>query len=115
MMLQKMNLITLILLTTVITLTGCNQTNLGTGTVPEERVGLEGEYDESGLAKRVLKAFKDDANLAGIETIYVAQTGSTIVLKGTAPNAEILNQMVTVAEAVEGVSQVETNQVTVRP
>ncbi len=112
---QSTNLIIITVLTTVVALTGCNHTNTGTGTIPEERVGLEGEYDKSGLAKRVVKAFEADANLAAIETVYVAQTGSTIVFKGTAPNAEVLSQMVSVAEGVEGVSQVETDQVTVRP
>jgi osmotically-inducible protein OsmY len=115
MRLAKTNFIIITLLMTLVPLVGCNHTNLGTGTTPQERVGLDGEYDQSGLAKRVVQAFKEDANLAGIETVYVAQTGSKIVLKGTAPNADVLNQMVSVAQTVEGVSQVETSQVTVRP
>ncbi|MGB3533607.1 MAG: BON domain-containing protein [Microcoleaceae cyanobacterium] len=108
------NLIPVTLLAAVITLTGCNHTNLGTGTVPDERVGLDGEYDDSGLAKRVVEAFEADSDLAAIETVYVAQTGKTVVLKGTAPSAEILDKMVSVAETVDGVGTVETSQVTVR-
>jgi|GEM_PF-6896345 osmotically-inducible protein OsmY len=112
---QKTHLIIITLLIALVPLAGCNHTNLGTGTTPQERVGLDGEYDQSGLAKRVVQGFREDSNLAGIQTVYVAQSGSTIVLKGTAPNAEVLNQMVSVAQTVEGVSQVETSQVTVRP
>ena len=115
MMKRQIYLITICLVTAVMTLSACNQTNLGTKNIPEERVGLEGEYDESGLAKRVVKAFKTDSDLATIKTVYVAQTGSTIVLKGTAPNSEILDKMVTVAQTVDGVTQVKTEQVTVSP
>lgn len=112
---RKVDLITICLFTAVVTLSACNQTNLGTGNIPKERVGLEGEYDESGLAKQVVKAFQADSDLATIKTVYAAQTGSTIVLKGTIPNSELLDKMVTVAQKIDGVTQVETDQVTVRP
>lgn len=111
----QLSIIPLLTLTTLMTLAGCNHTNTGTGTVPAERVGLDGEYDQSGLAKRVVQAFEADSELAAIETVYVAQSGKIVILKGTIPNAETLDQMVEVANNVEGVSQVETDQVTVRP
>lgn len=81
--------------------------------IPPERVGLNGEYDQSGLAKRVAKAFDDDAQLDDVETLWVAQTGSTVVLKGKAPNQEILNKCVSVARSVDGASSVDTSQVTI--
>jgi len=76
-------------------------------------VGLSGEYDQSGLAKRVALAFDQDSDLADIDTVYVAQTGSVVVLKGQAPSQETLNQMVAVALDVNGATNVETEQVTV--
>lgn len=82
-------------------------------TIPPERVGLTGEYDQSGLAKRVALAFDQDPNLDDINTLYVAQTGGTVVLKGQVPSQEILTQMVSVARSVEGATGVETNQVTI--
>jgi osmotically-inducible protein OsmY len=82
-------------------------------TIPPERVGLTGEYDQSGLAKRVALAFDQDPNLDDINTLYVAQTGGTVVLKGQVPSQEILNQMVSVARSVEGATGVETDQVTI--
>ncbi|MEW5856378.1 MAG: BON domain-containing protein [Cyanobacteriota bacterium] len=82
-------------------------------TIPPERVGLTGEYDQSGLAKRVALAFDQNPNLDDINTLYVAQTGGTVVLKGQVPSQEILNQMVSVARSVEGATGVETNQVTI--
>jgi osmotically-inducible protein OsmY len=81
--------------------------------IPPERMGLSGEYDQSGLAKRVALAFDLDPNLDDIETIYVAQTSGTVVLKGKAPSQDLLNKMVSVAKTVSGATAVETNQVTI--
>lgn len=81
--------------------------------IAPERVGLNGEYDESGLAKRVALAFDQDAGLTDVDTLWVAQTGGTVVLKGTVPSQDILNQMVSVAEGVNGATSVNTDQVTV--
>ncbi len=84
-----------------------------TQTVPPERVGLHGEYDQSGLAKRVALAFDEQADLTDIDTLWVAQTGSTVVLKGKVPNQTILNRMVTVARSVSGATGVDTTQVSI--
>lgn len=84
-----------------------------TESIPPERVGLHGEYDQSGLAKRVALAFDQDPELDDINTLYVAQTGGTVVLKGKVPSQEILNKMVSVARGVNGATAVETNQVTI--
>jgi osmotically-inducible protein OsmY len=82
-----------------------------TSEVAPERVGLNGEYDQSGLAKRVALAFDQDPDLDDIDTLWVAQTSSTVVLKGKAPNQQILNKMVSVARGVDGATDVDTNQV----
>ncbi|MUH01672.1 phospholipid-binding protein [Scytonema sp. UIC 10036] len=84
-----------------------------TETVPPERVGLNGEYDQSGLAKRVALAFDQDNQLDDIDTLWVAQTGSTVVLKGKVPSQDILQKMVSVASSVNGATNVDTSQVTV--
>jgi osmotically-inducible protein OsmY len=84
-----------------------------TQTIPPERMGLNGEYDQSGLAKRVAQAFDANPDVADIETVYVAQHGTTVVLKGTVPSQEIITKLVTIAKSVNGATGVETNQVTV--
>ena len=84
-----------------------------TQAIPPERVGLNGEYDQSGLAKRVALAFDQDSQLDDINTLYVAQTGSSVVLKGKVPSQDILNKMIQVARSVNGATSVETNQVTI--
>ena len=71
------------------------------------KVGLDGQFDESGLAKRVAKAF-DDANLSDDVGLWVAQTGSTVVLKYN-PDAEgVLEQAKKIAMGVDGATDVTT-------
>ncbi len=82
-----------------------------TESIPPERMGLSGEYDQSGLAKRVALEFDEEPDLDDIDTIYVAQTGSVVVLKGKAPNQQVLNKMVSVAQRVNGATEVNTDQV----
>jgi hypothetical protein len=80
--------------------------------IPPERVGLNGEYDQSGLAKRVAKAF-DEAGFDDHQTVWIAQTGTTVVLKGKCHDQDLLNKMVSIARGVKGAAAVETNQVTI--
>ncbi|WP_341526323.1 phospholipid-binding protein [Nostoc sp. UHCC 0302] len=84
-----------------------------TQSIPPERLGLNGEYDQSGLAKRVALAFDQDPQLDDVNTLWVAQTGSTVVLKGKVPSQDILNKMVSVASSVNGATNVDTTQATI--
>jgi osmotically-inducible protein OsmY len=84
-----------------------------TQSIPPERVGLNGEYDQSGLAKRVALAFDQDPQLDDVNTLWVAQTSSTVVLKGKVPSQDILQKMVSVARGVNGATAVDTSQVEV--
>lgn len=71
------------------------------------KVGLDGEFDDSGLAKRVAKAL-DDAGISDSVGLWVAQSGSTVVLKYN-PDAEgVLEKAKKVASGVEGASSVTT-------
>ncbi len=79
--------------------------------IPPERVGLSGEYDQSGLAKRVALAFDQDSEVADVDHVYVAQTGSTVVLKGQAPSQAIINRLIEIANGVNGASAVDVDQV----
>jgi osmotically-inducible protein OsmY len=75
--------------------------------IPPEKVGLDGSFDESGLAKRVAKAL-DDAGISDTVGLWVAQTGSTVVLKYN-PDAEgVLQQAKQVAQGVDGATAVNT-------
>ncbi|MEO0540763.1 MAG: BON domain-containing protein [Cyanobacteria bacterium P01_A01_bin.105] len=79
--------------------------------IPDYRIGLTGEYDESGLAKRVALAFDEDSQLDDVDTLWVAQLSGTVVLKGKVPSQDILDKMVKVARDVDGADAVDTKQV----
>ena len=75
--------------------------------IPPEKVGLDGQFDESGLAKRVAKAL-DDANISDDVGLWVAQTGSTVVLKYNSDAESILSKAEQVARGVDGAERVQT-------
>ncbi|MBW4594047.1 MAG: BON domain-containing protein [Brasilonema angustatum HA4187-MV1] len=85
----------------------------GEESIAPERLGLNGEYDQSGLAKRVALAFDEDGSFDDIDSLYVAQTGGTVVLKGSVPSQDILDQLVQVAQGVTGATDVQSDQVSV--
>lgn len=75
--------------------------------IPPEKVGLDGNFDESGLAKRVAKAL-DDANISDDVGLWVAQKGSTVVLKYNEDAKSILSRAEQIAKGVEGADACET-------
>ena len=79
-----------------------------------ERTGIDGEYDSSGLAKRVAKALAQDSALSDISTVYVAQNDNKIILKGTVPDTNLRDRLMTVAQKVRGVSEVDMSQISIR-
>jgi len=81
--------------------------------IPAERLGLNGEYDASGLAKRVALAFDEDGRFDDVDSLYVAQLGSTVILKGEISSQEILDLLVDVAKGVTGATDVVIDQVDV--
>ncbi len=80
---------------------------------PDYKIGVDGDFDESGLAKRVALAFDEDNQLDDIDTLWVAQLSGTVVLKGKVPSQDILDKMVRVAKGVDGTDAVDTKQVEV--
>ena len=75
--------------------------------IPPEKVGLDGKFDQSGLAKRVAQAL-DDANIADNVGLWVAQAGSTVVLKYNEDARGILAKAEQIAKGVDGATAVET-------
>lgn len=81
--------------------------------VPAEKAGLDGEFDDSGLAKRVALAFDKDPLLDDVGTLWVAQLSSKVVLKGKVPSDDYLKKAVAIAGGVSGATEVDSSQVTV--
>jgi len=82
-------------------------------TIPPERVGLDGQYDESGLAKRVAAAFDLDPETADLDSVWVAQLSGTVVLKGSVPSQADLDNLIAIADDVFGSTGIQTDEVTV--
>lgn len=82
--------------------------------IPPERVGLDGEYDHSGLAKRVLQAFQAEFSVEELAGVRVMQRGKVVVLMGNVDNARTLNRLISIALRAEGAIEVETNGVRLR-
>ena len=83
------------------------------GDIPDCKIGLEGEFDESGLAKRVALAHDNDSQLDDEERLWVAQLSSKGVLKGEVANQTTLDKMVSVAKGVKGCTDVDASAVKV--
>lgn len=79
--------------------------------IPPERIGLHGEYDHSGLVKRVEQAFRQHFQLAELEHLSIMQRGSVVVLAGWVLNQAQLDQLVTIALSLQGANYVETHDV----
>ena len=75
--------------------------------ISPEKVGLDGKFDESGLAKRVALAL-DEANISDNVGLWVAQTGSTVILKYNPDAESILSKAEQVAKGVDGADAVQT-------
>ncbi|MFQ4139792.1 BON domain-containing protein [Nodosilinea sp. PGN35] len=80
---------------------------------PPERMGLEGEYDDYGLVRRVAHALEQDPQLAAVDTVTLAQYGSTVALAGRVGDRVLLERIVTIARAVDGTRAVDSDQVAV--
>lgn len=82
-------------------------------TIPPERIGLAGEYDHKGLAKRVSHVLHQHFEQEEIQDIRVSQRGAVVLLVGEIPNQRLLIKLVNIAMTVEGAVDVEINGVSV--
>lgn len=82
-------------------------------TIPPERIGLRGEYDHNGLAKRVALAFSQNLEPDEIRKLRVTQRGAVVVLMGSISSQRLLIRLVNVAMETAGAVDVEINGVSV--
>ncbi len=82
-------------------------------TIPPERMGLQGEYDHQGLAKRVQLAFQQNCSGEQISHLRIGQRGAVVVIVGTVTSQRLLIKLVNLAMATPGAGDVEINGVSV--
>ena len=87
----------------------------GLSAIPPERVGLQGEYEYYGLAHRIQALFQDYMGKKEDANIVVKQRGSAIILTGSVSKAELLNDLIDLAMATEGVTQLEVYNILIQP
>ena len=73
---------------------------------PPERIGVQGEYDYNGLAKRVKYSFEQNFG-DQVSQLRVAQRGCVVILTGVVDSRSLLNRLVSLAIKVEGAALVE--------
>ncbi|MGB3295042.1 MAG: phospholipid-binding protein [Phormidesmis sp.] len=78
---------------------------------PPERIGVQGEYDYNGLAKRVAHCFYQTAG-EEVSQLKVRQRGCVVILTGVVSSRCLLNRLVSLAVKVEGAALVELYKVT---
>jgi hypothetical protein len=81
--------------------------------IPPERVGVDGGYDHSGLAKRVRLACCEQFDARDLDRLQMTQRGRVVVLMGSVSNQQTLTHLVDVALTVHGAAAVETQGVKV--
>ncbi len=113
----KYNFYLIILLVTCFVIIGTSS-NISAGdlvSIPLERMNTKGDYDQSGLAKKLATALEQDAILSAFKSnqdIYVAQSGSKIILKGRVREGDqsTIQIITNIAYNIEGVTEVDTSQ-----
>ena len=113
----KYNLTLIILLVTCFAIIGTSR-NIGAGelsSIPLERMNTKGDYDPNALAKKLAQALEQDAILSAFKSnqdIYVAQSGSKIILKGRVREGDqsTIQRITNIAYNIEGVTEVDTSQ-----
>jgi hypothetical protein len=80
---------------------------------PPECMGLEGEYDEYGLVRRLAQALDRQPSLAHLDTVTLVQQGSMLVLLGKVPDQRTLDAIVAVAVRLDGTRAVDASGVAV--
>ncbi|NJL20338.1 MAG: 2-dehydro-3-deoxygalactonokinase [Leptolyngbyaceae cyanobacterium SM1_3_5] len=79
------------------------------GTIPPERVGLNGEYDHSGLAKRVSRLLNEQFQPAEVAHLRISQRGTVVVIVGKIASPRLMARLVSVVLDVRGAADVEIN------
>jgi hypothetical protein len=78
-------------------------------TIPPERIGLHGEYDHNGLAKRIEHLFREKVAPESLKSLRISQRGGVVVLIGQLSDHSLLEQLIQLAGSVTGTIAVEVH------
>jgi hypothetical protein len=77
--------------------------------IPPERVGLDGEYDHSGLAKRVQQTLRQALGDEFVAQLEIAQRGKVVIVRGNGLESWLVRQVTRLTLEVEGADFVEVD------
>ncbi|HEY9877088.1 MAG TPA: BON domain-containing protein [Leptolyngbyaceae cyanobacterium] len=80
---------------------------------PPEYMGFEGEYDTTGLAKRIAKRLDEDAQIGDVPTLQIVQQEAVICFEGSVSNPAVLERITDIAAHVDGIQAVDVSKVAV--
>lgn len=80
---------------------------------PPECMGLEGEYDDYGLVRRVAQALDHDPQVSDIDTVTLCQHGGTVSLEGRVSDRATLEHIIKVVSLVDGTRAIDSQQLSV--
>lgn len=83
--------------------------------IPPERLGIRGEYDHNGLAKRVWLRFCEAVGAQAVAHLSVRQRGSVVILTGLVNSQALLENLIQLALQEQGATNVEVRGVEVMP
>ncbi len=92
---------------------GCTMAMASLAAIPPERVGLAGEYDYYGLAKRVRAALHSRFGCPAMTRLVLKQRGSTVIFSGQVDTQTLVEPMIELAIAIEGTTHVEVRNLLV--
>jgi hypothetical protein len=75
--------------------------------IPPERVGLDGEYDHCGLAKRVDLALRSALGDEPMTQLEIAQRGKVVIFRGKSLDVWLVRQITRLTLEIEGADFVE--------
>lgn len=75
--------------------------------IPPERVGLNGEYDHAGLAKRVQLAIRQQLGDDTLARLEVSQRGKVVIFRGHCLDQQFIHQITQLALELDGADFVE--------
>ncbi|MGP1382553.1 MAG: hypothetical protein ACTS2F_03280 [Thainema sp.] len=79
--------------------------------IPPERIGLNGEYDHHGLAKRVKLELTEAFDAETINSLRITQRGRIVIFTGKVANPHVLARLVKFTLRVNGAEGIETHGV----
>ncbi|MFM2430405.1 MAG: hypothetical protein RLZZ511_1618 [Cyanobacteriota bacterium] len=77
------------------------------GQIPPERVGIHGEYDHAGLAKRVTLALQQEFDASLVAQLAISQRGRVVLVYGQGLETRWVRQVTRLILTIDGADYVE--------